>query len=118
MRTGLISFFVFFLSWQVLGQQPVITCLNVLENGNVEIYWQPYTGGNFEKYSLFHSPDNNTYSEIFSTTNINETNYTHISAFAGNASQFYKLKVYFSGDSAVSETMHTIFLFLDASQKS
>ncbi len=116
MKAGLISFFLFFLPWLVSGQQPVITCLNVKDNGDVEIFWQPYSGGNFEKYAVFYAPDGITYTNIYSTNDINTTSYLHVGAMADGDSRYYKLKVYSAGDSATSEVLHTIFLFLDPSQ--
>ncbi len=116
MKAGLISVFLFFLTWLVSGQQPVITCLNVQENGDVEIFWQQYSGGGFEKYSLFYSPDNNAYAEIITTSDVSQTFYLHTGVPADDSPQYYKLKVYFNGDSAISEVQRTIFLFLDPSQ--
>ncbi len=115
MRITLSGLLLLFSSW-ILSGQPVITCLDVRDSGDVEINWLPYNGSGFEEYKIFHSSDNLTYTEIFSTTNEYITNYIHTGASADVSSQYYQLKVYFSGDSLSSLVQQTIFLFLDSSQ--
>lgn len=97
---------------------PSIKCLQVDNNGNVQINWTPAldTMGSFQEYQFYYSNGTGNYTLIGSESNINANSFLHVGANANSQSlSYYLLTISGCGGSFVdySDTLETINLIVN-----
>ena len=94
---------------------PLINCLQVDNNGDVQIKWVPATDtmNSFQEYQFYYSNGTGNYTLIGSDNNINSNSFVHVGANANTQSlSYYLLTISGCGGSFVdySDTLETIYL--------
>lgn len=89
-------------------------CVAVENNGDVTLSWmQPVSIDEFISYHFYHATASNpdVFTEIGSSTNYSNTNFTHTGSYSNLMQNFYFIKTLtVTGDPVFSDTLSTIFL--------
>ena len=100
------------LLWAI--DPPQLRCLAVDGTGAVTLTWLPpaNTAG-FTMYEVFYSTDGNNFTSVWQVTNANTGTFVHTFADAvANARCFYYVTMVAGTETATSETLTTIELYL------
>ena len=94
---------------------PLISCLQVDDNGDVQLNWNPSldTMNSFQEYQFYYSDGTGNYSLIGSENNINANSFVHVGANANSQSlSYYVLTISGCGGAHIeySDTLETIHL--------
>lgn len=97
------------------AQQPTIMrCLETDINGAVTITWTaPENSTGFVNYEIYYSKNGSAFNLLATIDNPNITQYFHSGAKANLAGRYYTIQTNYNQDSALSDTLQTIFLQLD-----
>lgn len=116
---NLLIFFLYCSAIKAIVNSPQVTCVNVQNNGDVELSWlAPDDPTNeFVNYNIYSSGSlNGNYTLAGTITNYSTTFFTHLGANATNLPRFYYITTTSIGnvESLPIDTVRTIYLVLNA----
>jgi gliding motility-associated-like protein len=99
----------------LFSQEPAIfRCLEVLPSGDVTLSWSPVINtDDFERYSIYHSPNGSAFSKIGELADPGANSYLHSGAQANDGSRHYFIVAEYATGVNHSDTLQTIYLQLD-----